>query len=213
MKVLKGLKAIGKEVDESADWYKYRRSVCDSCSFNSKNYKPTEAVKDFIISALETIKPLINKEDEDSGNCNLCTCYINKKCNDRLESCPLGKWKALDIQDSNLKIEGIKNILGVEVLSGVSTVYNVYTTDVLKTDILDFELEVKSKNFKLYTAEFGCPCAFLENAPELKNNKTYSIKGKISPANKEVKEAPHRVSLRVTFEQGSYLINIYFKVM
>lgn len=213
MKVIKGLKAIGKDVDESQEWYQYRRSICDSCSFNSKNSKPTEAVKDFIISALETIKPLINKEDEDSGNCNMCTCYTNKKCADRLESCPLNKWKSLDTQDSNLKIEGVNGINGVEILEGKSTVYNVYTTDILQGGILDLELKVKSKQLKLFSAEFGCPCAFLDSEPKIEVDKSYTIKGKISTAGKERKETPHRVSLRVTFERGSYLINIYFKVI
>lgn len=212
MKVLREIKAIGAEIDETQPWYQHRRSICDVCSFNSKISKPTKAVNDFIISALETVKPLINKEDEDSGNCNMCTCYINKKCWDRLESCPLNKWKALDTQDSNLKIEGITGINGVEILNAKEVVYNVYTEDVLKDDILDIELEIKSKNFKLFSCEFSCPCASLKSEPRITENKTYLIQASISTAGKDRRETPHSVSLRATFERGSYLIKIYFKV-
>lgn len=212
MNIKRGLKAITETVDENQDWYKYRRNICDNCTFNSKNSSPTNKVKDFIINTLEVIKPLINKEDIDSGNCNICTCYINKKCNDKLESCPMGKWKALSVQNSDLTINGVEGISGIEILKDKTTEYNIYLNDTLQGELIDFTLNIGSKKSKLISAQFSCPCAQIKEEPVINENHTYKIKATVSTAGKERRDLPHVVSLNLNFMRGNYLVKIYFKV-
>lgn len=212
MNIIKGLKAISEKVDENEDWYKYRRSFCDTCSFNTKNGAKIDGVKDSVISTLEAIKPLINREDDDSGNCSVCTCYINKKCWDKTENCPLYKWKSLILSTNKLDLLAGSGINGIDFLDGKEIVYNIYLKDSLKGDIVDFDFYVTSKRDHLISANFSCPCAQLMQEPKLQKDHSYKLSCKLSTAGKERKEDYHRVSLSLLFKSNNFLVNIYFKV-
>lgn len=216
MNLIRGIKSINKDIDETQEFYKYRRSICDECSYNTKNGgKPKEKSKDVIITALEAVKPLISKEIEDSGNCAECTCIISHKCADKLESCPFGKWKALEHSGKGLSIKIVENAREIEVIEGtVSTVYNVYLFDQIFNDLTDFTLNINLGDKKVVDVNISCPCLQQTKAPELQRDKSYNLSFKLSTAGKERKESYHRVSFVPQFErtQSDFLVNIYFKV-
>lgn len=75
-------------------WYEQRKSICDSCEYNSKN---NSSLKDIPQKIAHVGIPF----------CRACLCFIDRKCSRKEETCGLAekglepKWKALAVLTVN----------------------------------------------------------------------------------------------------------------
>lgn len=85
-------------------WYEQRKSICDSCEYNSKNSE-ANSLKDVAQDLLHGGVPF----------CRACLCFIDRKCSRKEETCGLieknlePKWKALAVLTVNKEDWNIYN--------------------------------------------------------------------------------------------------------
>lgn len=71
--------AYTNSVDKEQEYYKYRKSVCNGCEFNTANMKDSD--KSTLNRALETFSS--------TDRCNACGCPIDRKCGSKASYCGL----------------------------------------------------------------------------------------------------------------------------
>lgn len=72
------------------DWYYSRLQKCIVCDHNSGNKDKLTMVDRLRIS-----------HNFGKNSCLVCSCGISDKCSDPIESCPINKWTAQDLQMGN----------------------------------------------------------------------------------------------------------------
>lgn len=72
------------------------RAICKNCKFNSKNTEKVPIKKRILIFLSDTLSWIMARKEEDNlGNCSICTCSVFFKTQENLwEDCPKGYWKS-----------------------------------------------------------------------------------------------------------------------
>lgn len=85
MSIKRAIKAKLKNKNNLPEWYQTRKSICETCEYNTKNIDS--------LSIKDTIRVSHNLGKD---ACIKCTCGIEDKCSDAIEQCPLEepKWYA-----------------------------------------------------------------------------------------------------------------------
>lgn len=204
MDIKAGVKAIFRDVDETAEWYKKRLAICLDCPFNTINGSKNEKGS-AIIKTLEIAKPLLNQENESTGNCTVCTCYINKKCSDKGNACPILKWDSLIKVQNNLEVEAVEGIENLEQEQGF---ISVHLGNVQKNTLKKGKIIVKTGKFNLVSTKFSCSCMMLDGEIKTVKKNIYEIPFILSTSNK-----PRNVEQKtiMILETTKELISVPFK--
>lgn len=74
------IKAYTTKTDTEAEYYKYRREICDGCEHNTDNM---EDGKSAFVRAQEVIAKV--------SRCNACGCPLSKKCGSKTATCGIAQ--------------------------------------------------------------------------------------------------------------------------
>lgn len=150
-------KAFTEQPPEEQEWYQSRKGICDGCEYNTNNSKEEgdNSFKSAIAEALNKISPL---KESGEGNCKLCTCFTYKKCSQKGEECPAGKWKSLEAFDKNIKVEAGDGVS--EIYLDIENQYILRVPDMKQSEVHNFSLKItpKSKQKRLKRVATGCGC-------------------------------------------------------
>lgn len=73
------IKAYSSPVDEEQPHYKYRKSICDGCEFNTDNINPEN--QSIVVKGLNAFSK--------TSRCNACGCPLTRKCASKTSYCGL----------------------------------------------------------------------------------------------------------------------------
>lgn len=209
MSIERGLKAIFREDDVNAEWYKKRLETCLSCEFNTINGAEMPTLRDKVAyQTLKAIKPIINNEQNSTGNCSICKCYINKKVGDKLEGCPLGKWGSLSASSKGLEIIAGD---GVEFVGDGENMMEIHLGNIPKNSIHKTIVRTKFRTKNLTRVDFTCSCAMVDGKIERDEKGYYNIPIILSTATKPRKD-DQNVKMVLDYIGSRTAIEIKFNV-
>jgi len=179
--------AYTEKPPEEQEWYKERKAICDGCEYNTNNSvenpDQSSTFKSAVAEALNKIAPL---KSDGEGNCKLCTCFTYKKCSQKGEECPVGKWKRLEAFDKSIKVEGGEGVSTVYL--DIEDQYILKVPDMKKAEVHTFNLQVttKSKQKSLKRVNTGCGCLMADVVNNADGTITCNMT--LSTATKEIRD-------------------------
>jgi len=87
--------------EKNEQWVQDRRQICKVCPYNTKNLESISRKQKIVNFFSKIYSAITFSENEDLGECSICTCPLFYKTREKEENCDKNKWKSIHIENKH----------------------------------------------------------------------------------------------------------------